>query len=315
MTTCSRATSGGDVHPPHGKTYRSVFISDVHLCARDAQSERLYEFLDGLRCDYLYLVGDVIDVWALRKKWYWPRQYNDVVHKLLKRSRKGAKVILIPGNHDDFFRDFLGTRFGDIEVRAHDYHTTADGRRFLVIHGDQFDTVVRYHRWLSVLSCWAYQYLITLNRLVNAVRRRLGKPYWSLAGAVKQRVKRAVKFISDFETTLIAEAKRQNVAGVICGHIHQPDLRRTDGILYLNTGDWVEHCTAIVEDETGRLSLITWPENAKATGARTLRFEAPADAETQEGVIDMTLDTPGADPGRKTGGARGPRRPAPAHAS
>ncbi len=238
--------------------YRSVFISDVHLCTRDCQSELLYSFLDSIKCDYLYLVGDIIDVWALRKKWYWPSQYNEVIHKLLKRSRKGAKVIFIPGNHDQFFRDFIGYTFGDVEIQRDAIHTTADGRRFLVIHGDDFDMVVRYHAWLAHLGSWAYSSLITINRLVNAIRRWMGMSYWSFSGAIKRKVKQAVKFVNKFEVFLVEEAKRREVDGVICGHIHQAVMREMDGIQYCNTGDWVENCTALVEKEDGSLEMIWW---------------------------------------------------------
>ncbi len=236
--------------------YRSVWISDVHLCTKDSQADLLYRFLDSIRCDYLYLVGDIIDVWSLRNRWHWPNQYNEVVHKLLKRSRKGAKVVYIPGNHDEFFRGFVGYRFGDVKIMSHAFHKTADGRRFLVIHGDEFDTIVRYRPWLSHLASWAYGHLITLNRAVNAVRRWFGKPYWSLSGAIKRKVKQAVKHLHDYEDLLTREAKRRNVDGIICGHNHQPAMREMGGILYCNTGDWVENCTALVESPTGELRLV-----------------------------------------------------------
>jgi UDP-2,3-diacylglucosamine pyrophosphatase LpxH len=245
-------------HKKQRTFYRSVWISDVHLATRDCQSEMVYSFLDSIKCDHLYLVGDIIDMWALKKRWFWPAQYNEVIHKLLKRSRKGAHVYLIPGNHDEFFRDFVGYEFGAVEIVAHAIHETVDGRRFLVIHGDEFDTVVRYHTWLSRLESVAYGYLIMLNRVVNAFRRRMGKPYWSLSGAIKRKVKQAVKYLTHFEELLTREAKRLKVDGVICGHIHQPAMREMDGILYCNTGDWVENCTAIVEHEDGRLDLLWW---------------------------------------------------------
>lgn len=243
--------------------YRSVWISDVHLCTRDSQSELLHHFLDSIKCDYLYLVGDIVDVWALRKKWYWPKQYNEVLHRLLKRSRKGAKITYIPGNHDDFFRGFEGYRFGDVEIRLQAIHQTADGRRFLVMHGDEFDTIVRHHRWLAALGSRAYRYLIMLNRLVNVVRRWLGKPYWSFSGAIKRKVKQAVKFVSRFEEFLTRTAKEHEVDGVICGHIHQPQIREIDEILYCNTGDWVENCTALVEHEDGKLEILWWHHEMK----------------------------------------------------
>ena len=242
------------------KTYRSVWVSDVHLGSRDAQSELFHHFLDTIRCDHLYLVGDIIDVWALKKTWYWPKQYNEVVHKLLKRARKGAHVSFIPGNHDEFFREFIGYTFGDIQVVDDFIHETADGRRFLVTHGDRFDAAVRVHPWMAKLGDWSYRKLVVVNRAYNAVRRWFGKPYFSLSGAIKRRVKGAVKFLNNFEKILVNEAHRRDVDGVICGHIHQPAKRMMDDIEYCNTGDWIENCTALVEHEDGRLELIWWHE-------------------------------------------------------
>lgn len=248
--------------------YRSVWISDVHLCTRDCQAEMLQSFLESIKCDYLYLVGDIIDVWALRRRWHWPVEYNEVLHRLLKRCRKGAQVIFIPGNHDEFFRGFVGYSFGDMRIAPRAYHITADGRKFLVLHGDEFDTVVRYRPWLSHLGTWAYNYLIAINRLVNGVRRWLGKPYWSFSGAIKRRVKQAVKYLTDFERILVREAQGQGVDGVICGHIHQPALCERSGILYCNTGDWVENCTALVEHEDGRLEIIWWHQELESRDAQ-----------------------------------------------
>ncbi len=238
--------------------YRSVWISDVHLCTRDSRADMLNEFLDFFTCDNLYLVGDIVDVWALKKRWYWTDLYNEVLHKLLKRSRRGARVVYIPGNHDEFLREFVGYGLGNVRIMMDALHETADGRRFLVIHGDEFDTVVQYHKWLSKLGGWAYNYLILLNRMVNAVRRFFGRPYWSFSGVIKRKLKQAVKFLTRFEELLVKEAKRRNVDGVICGHVHQPTLRELEGVLYCNTGDWVENCTALVESESGELTLLWW---------------------------------------------------------
>ncbi|MCO6435849.1 MAG: UDP-2,3-diacylglucosamine diphosphatase [Phycisphaerae bacterium] len=238
--------------------YRSVWISDLHLGNRDSQVDAIYSFLDSIHCDYLYLVGDIVDLWSLKRRWFWPKLYNEVLHKVLKRSRRGAKVIFIPGNHDEFFRDFVGYRFGDVEIRSQAIHETVDGKRLLVVHGDEFDAIVVYHKWLSKLGAWAYDYLIALNRWVNAFRRVLGMPYWSLSGAAKRRVKQAVKYVTNFEKVLSEKARREGVDGVICGHIHQPALRDADGVLYGNSGDWVENCTALVENEFGELELIWW---------------------------------------------------------
>ena len=238
--------------------YRSVWVSDVHLGRRDSQSQMFYSFLDSIKCDYLYLVGDIVDVWAMRRKWYWPKQYNEVLHKLLKRSRKGARVFYVPGNHDEFFREFEGLRFGDVEVVRDTIHETADGRRFFVTHGDQFDTVVLCHKWLSLLGDWAYSFVVSLNHVVNGVRRMLGMPYWSMSGAIKRRVKQAVNFITNFEDILVRDAQRHEVDGVICGHIHQPAMRKIGDIEYCNTGDWIENCTALVEHPDGKIELLWW---------------------------------------------------------
>jgi len=238
--------------------FRSVWISDVHLCTRDSQAEKLHAFLDSITCEYLYLVGDIIDVWALKKSWYWPDFYNEVVHKFLKHARRGTEVVYIPGNHDEAFRQFVGYRFGNLRIAGNAVHQGADGRKFLVVHGDEFDTVVQEYKWLAKLGGWAYGYVITLNRMVNAARRSCGRPYWSFSGVIKRRVKQAVKFITRFEDMIVDEARRQCMDGVICGHIHKPVMRDTGGVLYLNTGDWVEHCTAVVESPGGELSILSW---------------------------------------------------------
>jgi len=240
--------------------YRSVWISDLHLASRESQAELVHSFLDNIKCDYLYLVGDIIDVWTLRKKWHWPKQYNEVMHKLLKRSRKGAKVIYIPGNHDEFFRSFVGYTFGDIEVKTRDFHTTAQGKRLLVTHGDEFDAIVRHRRTFSLLANGAHQHLIRLNHVINFFRRLFGLREWSLSTAVARKVQDAFRHLRNFEDLLVDEAKRNNVDGVVCGHSHRPAMVERDGILYCNTGDWTENCTALVEHTDGTLELLKWRE-------------------------------------------------------
>lgn len=241
------------------RTYRSLFISDLHLGTRGAQAEALLEFLRDHDAETIYLIGDIVDGWQLRSRWYWPQSHNDVVQKLLRKARKGARVIYVPGNHDEFLRGFCGTHFGGIEVRRTALHEAADGRRYLVIHGDQFDVVVRHARWLAFLGDWAYVAALALSMRINAVRRRLGLTYWSLSAWAKLKVKNAVNFIGRFEATLAAEAARRGVDGVICGHIHSAALRDIDGLTYVNTGDWVESCTAVVEHDDGRMEIIHWP--------------------------------------------------------
>jgi UDP-2,3-diacylglucosamine pyrophosphatase LpxH len=249
--------------------YRTLFISDVHLGARACQAQALLDFLRDHEADTVYLIGDIIDGWALRKSWYWPQAHNDVVQKILRKARKGARIIYLPGNHDEFLRDYYGTHFGGIEVAAEAMHETADGRRFLVIHGDQFDFVIRHARWLAYLGDWAYDVALFTNRWVGAARRKLGLSYWSLSAWAKLKVKNAVNVISKFEDQLILEAGRRGANGVICGHIHHATQRELDGVTYVNTGDWVESCSAVVEHHDGRLEIVRrFPDPAVRAGRR-----------------------------------------------
>ena len=247
---------------------RTLFISDVHLGSRAAQAALLIDFLRRHDAETIYLVGDIVDGWRLRRAWHWPQAHNDVVQKLLRKARKGARIIYVPGNHDEFLRDFPGQHFGGIEVRPDDIHETADGTRFLVTHGDAFDVVVRNARLIAWLDDWAYDAAIAVNGVFNAVRRKLGFPYWSFSSWAKLKVKNAVAFIGAFEAALAAEAARKGCGGVICGHIHHAEIARRSGILYVNTGDWVESCTAIAENHDGSLELIRW---AGAGGRETVK--------------------------------------------
>lgn len=242
------------------KHFRTLFLSDVHLGASGCQADMLVDFLREHDAEKIYLVGDIIDGWRLKRGWYWPQAHNDVVQKLLRKARKGAELIYIPGNHDEFLRDFTGTHFGGVEVRDRDIHETADGRRLLVIHGDQFDVVVRHAKWLAHFGDWAYMAALRVNIVVNGVRRRLGFPYWSLSRWAKMKVKEAVNFIGEFEQALSGEAVREGADGVVCGHIHHAVIGMRQGIEYINTGDWVESCTAIVEHHDGSIELIDWSE-------------------------------------------------------
>jgi UDP-2,3-diacylglucosamine pyrophosphatase LpxH len=246
-----------------GTHYRTLFISDVHLGSKGCQAERLLDFLRHHDADQIYLVGDIVDGWQLRSGWYWPQQHNDVVQKLLRKSRKGARVIYVPGNHDEFLRNYYGTHFGGIEVAETAIHEGVDGRRYLVIHGDLFDLIVTQARWLALLGDKAYEFAIVTNRLFNAVRRRLGFPYWSLSQWAKLKVKNAVNYIGQFEQTLAEEARRHSVDGVICGHIHHAAMRDIQGLRYINCGDWVESCTAIAEHPDGRFEIIIWTDAAQ----------------------------------------------------
>ena len=238
--------------------YRSVFISDVHLGTRGCQAELLLDFIRHMSCDRLYLVGDILDGWKLKGGWWWPQAHNDVVQKILRLARKGVAVTYIPGNHDEVVRGFFGTHFGGVIVAKDAIHTTSDGRRFLVTHGDEFDGVVQYAKWLAILGDWAYRTVLLLNTLLNHVRRRLGFGYWSFSAFLKVKVKNALQFIENYEIAVADEARRRGVDGVICGHIHKAEMRQIGDITYVNDGDWVESCTALVEHFDGRLEILEW---------------------------------------------------------
>jgi len=247
---------------PH--RYRSVWISDVHLGTPGCQAEALLDFLKHADCANLFLVGDIIDGWQLRRQWYWPQSHNDVVQKLLRKARKGTRVIFIPGNHDEFARRYLGNNFGGVEVAEDWIHVTADGRRLWITHGDLFDGVIQCAAWLAHVGDRLYEWTLRLNRHLNSLRATLGLPYWSLSGYLKHKVKRAVSYVGDFETALAREARRRGVHGVVCGHIHRAELREIDGIVYANDGDWVESLTALVEHADGRLEIVDWSARAGA---------------------------------------------------
>jgi UDP-2,3-diacylglucosamine pyrophosphatase LpxH len=240
--------------------FRTIFISDTHLGTRGCRSDFLADFLRRVSCQNLFLVGDIIDCWRLRKSWYWDGHHDEVLRLILAHARRGTAVTYIPGNHDEMFRAWLpiGLEVAGIRLQAEATHRTVGGKRLLVIHGDQFDSVVRYARFLALLGDWAYTAALVANRWFNAVRRRLGYPYWSLSAWLKQQVKGAVKAIDRFETALAGEARRRGFDGVVCGHIHHAEMREVNGMLYLNDGDWVESCTALVEHHDGRLELIDW---------------------------------------------------------
>ena len=238
--------------------YRTIWISDLHLGTRGCKADFLLDFLRSTDCETLYLVGDIFDGWRLKRTWYWPRSHSQVVAEILRKARHGTRVVYIPGNHDEILRGYYGAHFCDVEVAAEAIHTTADGRRFLVLHGDQFDGIVTYAKWLALLGDYAYNLLIGANHWFNVVRRRLGFGYWSLSAYLKGKVKNAVQFIDDYERAVADEARRHGVEGVICGHIHHAEHREIEGLTYINDGDWVESCTALVEHRGGRLELLHW---------------------------------------------------------
>ena len=253
-------TADDDAPPVTGvqRHYRAVFISDLHLGTPGCQAGELLEFLKAHPSDYLYLVGDIVDGWQLRRKWYWPRSHNDVVQKLLKRARKGCRIIFVPGNHDEFARQFVGLHFGGIEVATEAVHVTATGQRLWVIHGDYFDAVVQSAKWLAYLGDNLYEFTLKLNRYLNHLRGHLGLPYWSLSAYLKHKVKTALNYVTEFETAVAREARQRGHHGVVCGHIHRAEMRTIDGTLYCNDGDWVESRTALVEHPDGRLELLHW---------------------------------------------------------
>ncbi len=238
--------------------YRTLFISDLHLGSKGCEAGLFLDFLKHNDADTIYLVGDIIDGWRLKKGWFWPQAHNDVLQKLLRKARKGAHMIYVPGNHDEFARQFLGLNFGSIEIMRRAMHTTADGKRFLVTHGDEFDVVVLHARWLAHIGDWAYETAVVLNTYFNRIRRRLGFGYWSFSAWAKLKVKKAVNFIGAFEEALAEDARKRGADGVICGHIHHATIREIDGITYVNTGDFVESCTVVAEHEDGRLEVIRW---------------------------------------------------------
>jgi UDP-2,3-diacylglucosamine pyrophosphatase LpxH len=247
------------VAEPSARTsYRTLFISDVHLGMRNSQAERLLDFLRDTEAETYYLVGDIVDFWKVQRGPHWPQSHNDVLQKLLRKARKGARIIYIPGNHDDGLRDYCGMNFGGIEIRRDAIHETATGKRYLVLHGDEFDVVVRYARWLAFFGDRSYDIALAMNIPLNFVRRLFGLGHWSLSQYLKLKVKTAVKFIGEYEEALSHEARRRNAEGLTCGHIHHANDRMLGPIHYLNCGDWVESCTAIGERADGQLEIIDW---------------------------------------------------------
>ena len=256
------------------RRHRTVWVSDVHLGTRGCKAGMLVDFLRSIECDTLYLVGDIVDGWRLRKGWYWPDAHNEVVRRVLKMAHRGTRVVFIVGNHDEMLREYAGFSFGGVELANEAVHVTADGRRLLVTHGDSFDGVVLYARWLAFLGDQAYCLLLRANIAFNAVRRWLNLPYWSLSAYLKRRVKNAVQYVCSYEDALAHEAATRGFDGIVCGHIHCAEIRRIGDITYYNDGDWVESCTALVEDRDGALSLVDW---AAETGpARPAMMEATA---------------------------------------
>jgi UDP-2,3-diacylglucosamine pyrophosphatase LpxH len=269
---------------PYGRRrYRTIWISDIHLGTRGCNARLLIDFLDSTDSETMYLVGDIIDGWRLKKRFYWPPAHNDIVWRILKRARRGTRIIYIPGNHDEMFRQFTGLNFGGVEIRRAAFHETADGRRLMVIHGDEFDGVMLAHRWLAFVGDTLYTASMVLSRWINVVRRRFGLPYWSLSKMAKHKVKNAVAFISRYEEVVARAAAARKVDGVVCGHIHTAEMRELNGVAYYNDGDWVEGCTALVEHFDGTMEILHWAEevarreaDAQAAAAAATRPMAQA---------------------------------------
>jgi UDP-2,3-diacylglucosamine pyrophosphatase LpxH len=262
--------------------FRAIFISDCHLGTPGCQAGALLEFLRRTESDYLFLVGDIIDGWQLKRRWYWHQLHNDVVQKVLRKARKGTRVVYVPGNHDEAARHYVGVDFGGIAIREEAMHVTRTGRRLLVTHGDRFDAVVTCAKWLALLGDQLYTFTLKLNQHFNAARARLGLPYWSLSQFLKLRVKNAVSYINAFEDALAREARSRGFDGVVCGHIHHAEVRAIGDVLYCNSGDWVESLTALVEAHDGTLSVLRWhevaPELALLTRAAPERAAMPMQA-------------------------------------
>ncbi|MEZ7278620.1 UDP-2,3-diacylglucosamine diphosphatase [Pseudoalteromonas sp. 68 DY56-GL68] len=251
-TTCSNKTH-----------YPAVWISDVHLGYKDCQAQYLLDFLNAIECDVLYLVGDIVDLWSMKRQFFWHPSHYDVLALIQQKAKDGTRVIYIPGNHDETFRQYVDESLFGIEVHQQYIHTTKANKRFLLLHGDDFDSATRYNKLISIAGDAGYDLLLFLNRWTNRIRRLFGGHYWSLASWIKARVHKAREAIDAFEKAAIHEAKKQGVDGIICGHIHHPAVKVVDGILYCNDGDWIENCTALVENDCGRIELLHWSETQK----------------------------------------------------
>lgn len=258
--TSPQTTTTPNINKKQARHYRAVFISDTHLGTKAARVDLLLDFLKSVSCEQLYLVGDIIDGWQIKRSWFWDTTHNDVIRRILKMAKHGTKVVYIPGNHDEGLRGFEGNDLAGVTLEPEAIFEGATGRRYWVLHGDQFDGVVKYAKWLAHVGDYAYVFLLKLNTFVNKMRRLLGYDYWSLSAYLKHKVKNAVEYIGKYEEAVAAEAKRRGVDGVICGHIHHAERRFFDGIEYMNDGDWVESCTALVEHESGEFEILYWAD-------------------------------------------------------
>jgi UDP-2,3-diacylglucosamine pyrophosphatase LpxH len=257
-------------------SFRTVWISDTHLGTRGCNAAMLLDFLKSIECETLYLVGDIVDGWQLKKGWYWPARHNDVVRCVMKMAKHGTRVVYVPGNHDELFRDYAGLNFGGVEILGEAIHVSADGRRLLILHGDEFDGVVMYAKWLAFLGDQAHELLLKLNRVVNFARRLFGLPYWSLSAHMKKRVKNAVQYVCSFEQAVARAAHERGVDGIVCGHIHTAEVRQIGEVTYYNDGDWVESCTALVEHSSGQMEILDWADRKRREAAAATQREREA---------------------------------------
>ncbi len=270
-TTCSSKTH-----------YPAVWISDVHLGYKDCQAQYLLDFLNAIECDVLYLVGDIVDLWSMKRQFFWHPSHYDVLALIKQKAKDGTRVIYIPGNHDETFRQYADESLFGIEVHQQYIHTTKANKRFLLLHGDDFDSATRYNKLISIAGDAGYDLLLFLNRWTNRIRRLFGGHYWSLASWIKARVHKAREAIDAFEKAAIHEAKKQGVDGIICGHIHHPAVKVVDGILYCNDGDWIENCTALVENDCGRIELLHWSETQKVIHSADISKLMPTPAHNKD---------------------------------
>ena len=254
MKDSVRIQTRKDLHCP------AIFLSDIHLGTRGCRADSLLAFLNTYSCDTLYLVGDIVDGWRLKSSFYWPQSHTEVVQKLMEKSRAGTRIVYVVGNHDEFLRKYTDLQLGNVELRDEAVHTTVSGKQLLVTHGDQFDIVTRYHRQLAILGDISYSVLLRLNVWLNLLRERSGYHYWSLSAWVKRKVKSAVSYIGRYEDAVVHECKRRGFDGIVCGHIHHAEACILQGTLYYNCGDWVESCTALLEDESGEISVHEWQQ-------------------------------------------------------
>lgn len=252
------------VHQLHPDKYRSIWISDTHLGSKECNAKYLMDFIRSTECENLFLLGDIIDIWSYKKNKYWPQLHTDIIKAILEKAQNGTRVMYIPGNHDEMIKDYAGSMFGEVEIAERYTHTTVDGKRLLLLHGDEFDHLIQYSKIICKLGDWSYFWLLKLNHLINVVRRKLGVPYWSFSSYLKTRVKGAREHIDRFESIVTSEAQRNMVDGVVCGHIHHAEMCMKNDVLYCNDGDWVESCTSLVEHHDGKLEIIHWTEQARA---------------------------------------------------